>query len=123
MAVMMLNLEQAHISELQARLQNTPRPSALARLAPGASVPATPISSNEELWNDPTKNTDVFIHRCIGTVRELEEHLGRGGAVFLQYPDGTMRELTIDATQDGASIPTGRPLAPRRKSRRARGPR
>jgi len=123
MAVMILNLELAHISELQDRLLDTPRPGALTRLVPGAAGAANPTISNEEVWVDATKNTDAFIQRCIGTIRELEEHLRTGGAVFLQYPDGTMRELTIDATLDGGHIPTRSPLRSRRNARRTGGSR
>ena len=67
------------------------------------------LDDDDDVYFDPREALDRFVHRCIGTVTELEDLQQHGGAVLLAYPDGSMRVIRIDTTHDGMSL-SERPL-------------
>lgn len=65
----------------------------------------SPVELGGDVFRDVTTNLDAYVLRCIGTMNELQDHQASGGAIFLEYPDGGIREVRIDPGQDGLTLP------------------
>ena len=119
MPSMLVGLSRAHLEELSLRTEARPRFYPDAREVPLDALlpdPRGPLLAGDEL-------TD-FVQRCIGTALELLDHQARGGALLLEYPDGTLREMTVNLGVDGTGIPRSVDLGrSRRLWRRRPGPR
>ena len=46
---------------------------------------------DENVVTDQQQELSKFIHRCVGTMLDLDAHQHEGGAVLLAYPDGSVR--------------------------------
>jgi hypothetical protein len=125
MPSILVRLEEPHLQELRQRFGPLPKAPVLGGAVPPA--PAYPSPDEEDVYFDPSQSLDRFVHRCIGTVTELENHRRTGGAVLLAYPDGSLRAVTIDASHDGMSLtarpPDIPPIAQSYFRQRRRGPR
>ena len=103
MPSLIVRLGEAHMDELRARFS-------VATLVYLDQLPLPPnVGVVEGLAAEPScidqaGRIDAFVRRCIGTVVELEAHRAQGGAIFMQHRDGSVRELVVDATQDGVKV-------------------
>ena len=111
MPSILVRLEVPHLDELSRRFRGLSR-SGYTYEAERGFNPLSPVASpQDEIYVDPSRSADLFVHRCIGTATELEDHQQHGGGVLLAYPDGSMRAIGIDLARDGMSL-SERPLEP-----------
>ena len=61
-----------------------------------------PVANQPIRPGEQTATTlDAFVQRSLGTMLELERHQQQGGAIVLAYPDGSYRQVDINANADG----------------------
>jgi hypothetical protein len=106
----LVQLEPPHMEELIRRFGTLQR-TFVPRAAGGAAAPVAALVADDDVYFDPSQQLDHWVHRCIGTVTELEDFEQHGGAVLLAYPDGSMRVIRIGSRLDGMSL-SERPLEP-----------
>jgi hypothetical protein len=111
MGVMILSIEEPHSRELEALIPTAhvvnavENPALLGAInnllgAPApttAAAPPDPASEQFVLY-DRTRQLGNFVRQCIGTFRMLEAHQRGGGALFLGYADGSVREMRVIET-------------------------
>jgi hypothetical protein len=94
---MLLHIPQHHLEYIRSRFEFE-SPLAVLRKPDGQE-------ETLDAYMDSSHEFDRFVRRCIGTMDELEELQRSGGVVLVGYPDGSYREITIDATHDGQTLP------------------
>jgi hypothetical protein len=110
MSVMIINIGEQHREELQQMFRG-------AILTVGLANDEWEDLITDGLLHDRSRELDDFVRRCIGTFRRLEAHEAAGGVLYLGYPDGSLRQMTVDgATSTGEEIPkASHPLSPEMK--------
>ncbi|HLM03892.1 MAG TPA: hypothetical protein VK402_01745 [Blastococcus sp.] len=113
MPSMLVKLDQAHLEELVGRAE-----SGTVATFTGDAVTQLRADAQGAVITGP--QLDAFVLRCIGTAVELQAHQERGGALLAEYPDGTVRELSLDLGHDGTTMPRST-MVTRATTRRRRG--
>jgi hypothetical protein len=110
---LLYHVDDAHLQYLNARFEFLRQVG-----VPPAEETTVVIRERDEeaTYADRSGQLDAFTQQSIGTMFEPEAHQNSGGVVVLGYPDGTYREIRIDMTRDGYSMPRiGSALSRRRR--------